>query len=40
MDSIIIDGDMVAYRAAFASEYETKWDEDQWTLLCSETDMK
>ncbi len=40
MDRIIIDGDMVAYRAAFASEYETKWDEDQWTLLCSEKDMK
>ncbi len=31
---------MVAYRAAFASEYETKWDDDHWTLLCSETDMK
>lgn len=37
---IYIDGDMVAYRAAFASEYETKWDEDHWTLLSSETEMK
>lgn len=40
MKKVFIDGDMVAYRAAFASEYETKWDDDHWTLLCSERDMK
>lgn len=40
MKTIIIDGDMVAYRAAFSSEYETKWDDDHWTLLCSEKEMK
>ena len=37
---LIVDGDMLAYRAAFASEYETKWDEDHWTLMSSETEMK
>lgn len=31
---------MMVYRAAFASEVETKWDEDTWTLSCSESDMK
>ena len=28
----IIDGDMMAYRACFASEVETKWTDDSWTL--------
>ena len=40
MSTLIVDGDMLAYRAAFASEYETKWDDDHWTLLSSETEMK
>lgn len=40
MNKIIVDGDMLAYRAAFACEYETKWDDDHWTLMSSETEMK
>jgi len=40
MSKLIVDGDMLAYRAAFASEYETKWDDDHWTLMSSEADMK
>ena len=35
-----VDGDMIMYRAAFASEQETKWEDDIWTLHSSETDMK
>lgn len=37
---LIVDGDMLAYRAAFSCEVETKWDDDHWTLTASETDMK
>lgn len=37
---LVVDGDMLAYRAAFASEYETKWDDDHWTLMSSESEMK
>jgi len=40
MKKILLDADMLAYRAAFASEVETKWDEDTWTLSCKESDMK
>tara|TARA_B100001093_G_scaffold241460_1_gene231197 strand:- start:9352 stop:10083 length:732 start_codon:yes stop_codon:yes gene_type:complete len=29
---LIIDGDMIAYRAAFGSEHEIKWDDDVFTL--------
>ena len=39
MKQLIIDGDMLAYRAAFSCEVETKWDEDHWTLTSSETEM-
>ena len=40
MKQVIVDGDMLAYRAAFSCEVETKWDEDHWTLTSSETEMK
>lgn len=40
MKKILLDADMMVYRAAFASEYETKWDEDTWTLMSKESDMK
>ena len=40
MKKILLDADMLAYRAAFANEVETKWDEDTWTLTCKESDMK
>ena len=39
MKQLIVDGDMLAYRAAFSCEVETKWDEDHWTLTSSETEM-
>ena len=37
---LIIDGDMFLYRAAFACEVETKWDEDTWTLHSSEQETQ
>ena len=40
MKKILLDADMLAYRVAFSSEVETKWDEDTWTLTCKESDMK
>ena len=40
MKTILLDADMLVYRAAFASETETKWDEDTWSLTCKESDMK
>ncbi len=36
----IIDGDMIVYRSAFASEQEVKWEDDIWTLHSCEADMK
>jgi DNA polymerase-1 len=36
----VIDGDMIVYRAAFASEEEIKWDDDIWTLQSNEPEMK
>ena len=36
--TIMIDGDMIIYRAAFSSEVETKWDDDTWTLHSSEAE--
>ena len=39
MKIVLIDGDEVAYKAAFVSEVPIKWDEDTWTLHSSETDM-
>jgi len=32
MKTLFIDGDMLAYRAAFSNEVETQWDDDIWTL--------
>ena len=32
MKTLYIDGDMLAYRAAFSNEVETKWDDNVWTL--------
>lgn len=39
MKTVLIDGDEVAYKAAFSSEVPIKWDEDTWTLHSSERDM-
>lgn len=39
MRTVLIDGDEVAYKAAFACEVPIKWDEDTWTLHSSERDM-
>ena len=39
MKTVLIDGDEVAYKAAFVSEVPIKWDEDTWTLHSSERDM-
>ena len=39
MRTALIDGDEVAYKAAFACEVPIKWDEDTWTLHSSERDM-
>ena len=36
----IIDGDMMAYRACFASEIECKWSDDIWTLHTNESSLK
>jgi DNA polymerase-1 len=38
--TIIIDGDMIIYRAAFSSEVETKWDDNIWTLHSSEAEAR
>lgn len=39
MKTVLIDGDEVAYKAAFACEVPIKWDADTWTLHSSEVDM-
>ena len=39
MKTVLIDGDEVAYKAAFVSEVPIKWDEDTWTLHSSEREM-
>ena len=36
---ILLDGDQLAYRAAFACEQEIKWDDDIWSLISSESDV-
>ena len=35
-----IDGDMIIYKAGFASEVETRWSDAIWTLHSSEDQMK
>ncbi len=40
MKTVLIDGDEVAYKAAFATEQPIKWDEDTWTIHASERDMR
>ena len=37
---IVIDGDMILYRAAHASEVETKWCDSFWTLHTDEADLR
>ena len=32
MSKAVLDGDMIAYRAAFGSEHEIRWDDDLFTL--------
>lgn len=39
LKTVLIDGDEVAYKAAFVSEVPIKWDEDTWTLHSSEREM-
>jgi DNA polymerase-1 len=38
MTTLLIDGDIVAYQAASATEVATKWDDDLWTLHAYESD--
>ena len=40
MGKAIIDGDMLVYRVGFATEVETQWDEDLFTLHTSFSEMK
>ncbi len=37
---LIIDGDMLLYRAGFSCEVEVKWEDDIWTLHSNENEMK
>jgi DNA polymerase-1 len=37
---VLIDGDQIAYKAAFACEQEIKWNEDIWSLVSSESDVR
>jgi len=37
---LLIDGDVWVYRAAAASEYATKWDDDVWTLHAHENEAQ
>lgn len=36
--TLIVDGDVIAYKAAASVERETKWDDDLWTLHASESE--
>jgi|TARA_R110002074_G_scaffold132806_1_gene276352 DNA polymerase-1 len=38
MTTLLIDGDILAFQAAAATEVATKWDDDMWTLHASEAD--
>ena len=38
MTTLLIDGDILAFQAASATEVATKWDDDMWTLHASEAD--
>jgi DNA polymerase-1 len=38
MTTLLIDGDIVAYQAAAATEVAVKWDEDLWTLHAYESE--
>lgn len=38
MTTLLIDGDILAFQAAAATEVATKWDDDVWTLHASEDD--
>ena len=38
MTTALIDGDILAFQAAAATEVPVKWDDDQWTLHASEAD--
>jgi|TARA_R100000479_G_scaffold154171_1_gene90133 DNA polymerase-1 len=40
MNIVLIDGDEVAYKAAFACETSIRWDEDTWVSYASERDMR
>lgn len=35
MTTLLIDGDIIAYQAAAATEIPIQWDEDLWTLHCT-----
>lgn len=38
MTTLLIDGDIVAFQAAAASEHPVKWDDDMWTLHAYESE--
>ncbi len=38
MTTALIDGDIIAFQAAAATEHPVKWDDDMWTLHASEAD--
>ena len=40
MTTLLIDGDIVAFKAASATEVPTKWDDDLWTLHAYESEGK
>lgn len=40
MKKLLIDGDMILYRAAFAAEKETRWDDDIFTVHSDFSDLK
>ncbi len=40
MTTVLIDGDEVAYKAAFATETSVRWNEETWVSFADETEMK
>src|SRR6056300_1405829 len=39
-NTLLVDGDIVAFQAAASLEHPTKYDEDTWILWASESDTK
>ena len=40
LPTLLIDGDLIAYRAACACEQEVEWSEEVWTLSCDLQEVK